>query len=96
MNGQLNSSTPAVITRLKAKTTQFHTGIFIKHFGNSMNGFRESGRRVPAFFHWRDFAKKAKLQMKISKMKLFFRVSIARSQEKRRKFSLDFYTHFSK
>jgi hypothetical protein len=38
-----------------------------------MNGFREAGRRVPAFFHWRDFAKKAKLQMKISKTKLFSR-----------------------
>jgi hypothetical protein len=52
--------------------------------------------RVPAFFHWRHFAKKAKLQMKISKMKLFSRVSIARSQEKRRKISLDFYIYFSK
>jgi hypothetical protein len=50
MNGQLNSSTPAVITRLKTKNTQFHTGIFIKHFGNSMNGTgcREGGRRVPS------------------------------------------------
>jgi hypothetical protein len=96
MIGQLNSSTPAVITGLKTKNTQFHTGIFMKHFGNSMNGFREGGRRVRDFFHWRDFAKKAKLQMKISKMKYFSRVSIARSQEKRRKFSLDFYIYFSK
>jgi hypothetical protein len=61
-----------------------------------MNGFREGGGEFQLFFIGEISPKRRNYKSKSPKMKLLSRVSIARSQENRRKFSLDFYIYFSK